>query len=198
MKKLTFVIVLLFVLMSMVMASTDMIIHYHRYDGNYEGWDLWLWGPGLNGSAYDFDAEDDYGKVAHCSIPEDLSEVGFLVRLGNWAAKDVAQDRYVNTEEDVTEIWLLQGVKEVYFEEPDTSPRLFFAGAIDGTRIRAFATNPFDTNTWQETVRVTVDGVEKAVQNVQKVDPTDISITQFFEIELERPLTLEELSGEVF
>lgn len=198
MRKLTFTIVLMVFMLSMLMASTDMIIHYHRYDGNYEGWDLWLWGPGLNGSAYDFDSEDDYGKVAHCSIPEDLPEVGFLVRLGNWVAKDVAQDRYVNTDEDVTEIWLLQGVKEVYFEEPDTSPRIFFTGAIDGKRIRAFATNPFDTNTWEEAVKVTVDGVEKEIKSVQKVDPTDISITQFFEIELENPLTLEEISGDVF
>ena len=116
MKKFAFSIVLMVVMFSMLMASTDMIIHYHRYDGNYEGWDLWLWGPGLNGSAYEFDSDDVYGKVAYCTIPEDLSEVGFLVRLGNWAAKDVAQDRYVETDEGVTEIWLLQGVKEVDFE----------------------------------------------------------------------------------
>jgi len=198
MKRLFLMMFLMIVMLSILAASTDMIIHYHRYDGNYEGWDLWLWGPGLNGSAYEFDAEDDYGKVAHCSIEEDLDEVGFLVRLGNWAAKDVAQDRYVNTAEEVTEIWLLQGVKEIFFEEPDTSPRIFFSAAIDDTRIRAFATNPFDTNTWKDAVRISVGGVDKAIKDVRKVDPTDISITQFFEIELESALSLEELSRDVF
>ncbi len=198
MKRLFLTIFLMMFLLSLLAASTDMVIHYHRYDGNYEGWDLWLWGPGLNGSAYAFDSEDDYGKVAHCSIPEELDEVGFLVRLGNWAAKDVAQDRYVNTENEVTEIWLLQGVKEVFFDEPDTSPRIFFSAAIDNTLIRAFATNPFDTNTWQETVNVSVNGVNKAIKDVRKVDPTDISITQFFEIELESPLSLRDISQDVF
>ncbi|MFP4461525.1 MAG: type I pullulanase [Thermotogota bacterium] len=198
MKKLMLTMILMLFMLSMLAASTDMVIHYHRYDGNYEGWDLWLWGPGLNGSAYEFDSEDDYGKVAHCTIHEDLDEVGFLVRLGNWAAKDVAQDRYVTTDDEVTEIWLLQGVKEIFFEEPDTSPRIFFAGAIDDTRIRAFATNPFDTNAWEGTVKLTVNGVEKSIKTVQKVDPTDISITNFFEIQLEEPLTLGEISSDVF
>src|SRR6056297_1849137 len=198
MRRLFLSIFLMIFIVSLLVASTDLVIHYHRYDENYEGWDLWVWGPGLNGSAYTFDAEDDYGKVAHCSIEEDLDEVGFLVRLGNWAAKDVAQDRYVNTESEVTEIWLLQGVKEIFFEEPDTSPRIFFAAAIDDTLIRAFATNPFDTNTWQETVGITVNGVNQKIKDVRKVDPTDISITQFFEIELESPLSLKDLSQDVF
>ena len=197
MKKLMVTMILMIVIVSIAAASTDMIIHYHRYDNQYEGWDLWLWGPGLNGSAYAFDRQDDYGMVAHCSIPETLPEVGFLVRLGNWAAKDVAQDRYVKTTEAVTEIWLLQGVKEIYFKEPDTSPRIFFSAAIDEKVIRAYATNPFDTGNWTDRVRVEVDGHPKSIKQVRKVDPTDISLTSFFEIELENPLTLTEISAEV-
>ena len=198
MRKLMTTMILMVVMVSMALASTDMIIHYHRYDNQYEGWDLWLWGPGLNGSAYSFDGQDDYGMVAHCSIPEDLAEVGFLVRLGNWAAKDVAQDRYVKTTEDVTEIWLLQGVKEIYFEKPDTSPRIFFSAAINERLIRAYATNPFDTGNWNGRVTIDVDGISIPIKDVRKVDPTDISLTSFFEIELDVPLSLKDLSAEVF
>ncbi len=198
MKRVILLCLLTIFILAIAFSSTDLVIHYHRYDGNYEGWDLWIWGPGMNGSAHSFNEQDSYGKVAHVSIDQDLSEIGLIVRLGNWAAKDVSQDRYVETAEDLTQIWLLQGVKEIFFEEPDTSPRIFFAGAIDDTHIRAFATNPFNTNEWMGTVGLSVDGVSKPIKDVYKVDPTDISLTQFIEIELASPLSLKDISSEMF
>lgn len=179
------------------MAGTQLKIHYHRYDSNYENWGLWLWGTGLNGSAYSFDSEDEYGMVANVEMADDVEEVGFIVRLGDWADKDVSEDRFVTVQGDVTEMWLLQGVKEHYFTVPDVSPRILFTGAITDTVIRAYATNRFDTKEWIGKAFVTVDGIEKGIASVEKVDPTDISQTNFIQITLEEPLSLEDLSKHV-
>lgn len=38
-------------------------IHYRRFDDNYDGWNLWIWPEGGEGEAYDFNSEDDFGKL---------------------------------------------------------------------------------------------------------------------------------------
>ncbi len=197
MKRLTIVVLFFLLAMALVFSQTDLTIHYHRFDGNYEGWNLWLWGRGLNGSAHEFDGEDEYGRIANVTLPDDLDEVGIIVRLGEWEAKDVSQDRYFETEEDGTEIWLLQGVKEVYYEEPDTSPRISFGGVVTKETIRVNTTNPFNTNQWNGRLSVLVDGEKRSVKDVYEVNPTDLSKTSFFEIKLEEPLTLNEISKPV-
>jgi len=188
----------IFVLLTFTFFSnTEITVHYHRYDGNYDGWNLWIWGEGVDGKSYQFDGEDEYGKVANISVPDDYSKAGIIVRLREWEDKDVAEDRYFNIENGKAELYLLQGVKEMYDSQPDITPRVFFTAAVDSEQIRAFMTNEFDTKNWQGKVRVTVDGEEITVKDVNKVIPTDISNTNFIKIILDRPLTMEELSSDV-
>ncbi len=53
-------------------------LHYFRYDGNYEGWNLWTWPEGKDGKRVDFAAEDDFGKVAEFELenPEGMTKAG--------------------------------------------------------------------------------------------------------------------------
>ncbi len=178
-------------------AATEIVVHYHRYDNSYEGWNLWVWGEGANGKAYEFTADDEYGKTARINIPDDFSRAGVIVRLREWEDKDVAEDRYINIEDGKAEIFLLQGVKEVYLYEPDVTPRIFFAGAVSRNQINAYMTNAFDTKDWHGKVSVYADEVEKQVEVVEKVVQTDLSITNFIKIKLEEPLTDEEITGKV-
>ena len=40
---------------AMVKADELLIkLHYHRADDNYDGWDVWMWGEGADGAAYDW------------------------------------------------------------------------------------------------------------------------------------------------
>ena len=43
-----------------VKAAEDLVLklHYHREDGNYDGWDAWLWEEGGEGAGYAFEEED--------------------------------------------------------------------------------------------------------------------------------------------
>lgn len=98
-------------------ATTEVIVHYHRFDGDYTDWNLWLWPFKPNneaGASYPFTARDDYGVVADAQVPGSNTQVGIIVRLGDWKAKDVQQDRFVDTPSGKAEVWLIQGDPTIY------------------------------------------------------------------------------------
>lgn len=68
---------------------------YDRQDGDYTGWNLWVWGTGVKDDQIDFTIAD--GKaVARVEIAPGVTRVGFIVRKGNWEAKDPDMDRNVD------------------------------------------------------------------------------------------------------
>jgi pullulanase len=105
-------------------GTTTLVVHYHRFNGDYrdvtnaaKGWNLWIWPfrPTFkDGQAYLFDGKDDFGVVAHAQIPCVCTQVGIIVRLGLWVAKDVAQDRFVDTPNQHPEVWLIQGDPTIF------------------------------------------------------------------------------------
>ena len=84
-------------------------LHYLREDDNYEGWNVWLWTDG-DGSAYQFDEskKDDKGVVTSITLAPETIQLGFIVRLNEWEAKDTESDRFV----DLAEV--LSGTVDVY------------------------------------------------------------------------------------
>ena len=79
-------------------GSTRLVLHYKRPRADFEGWNVWAWGSkpkATDGKAYDFTGGDDFGKTATIDIPGKHSELGFIVRKGNWEAKDGDSDRFV-------------------------------------------------------------------------------------------------------
>lgn len=100
-------------------AGSTLIIHYGgREDGNYDGWNLWVWEEGKDGKQVDFKAEDDFGKIAVTSISKP-GKVGFIVRLNEWEAKDIETDRFVEVGDGVTEIWLTSGKEKIAETAPE-------------------------------------------------------------------------------
>jgi hypothetical protein len=94
-------------------------IHYFRPDGNYSGWDMWIWPaqPNDNGAGYTFGSPGADGFATTTAyLPEDVSEIGFIVREGgdSWISKDIADDRFSG----VKEIWLISGDPAVYEKKP--------------------------------------------------------------------------------
>jgi pullulanase len=94
-------------------------IHYFRPDGNYSGWDIWIWPaqPNDNGAGYAFGSPDADGFVTTTAyLPEDVGEIGLIVRQGgdSWTSKDVADDRFSSARE----IWLISGDPVVHEKKP--------------------------------------------------------------------------------
>ena len=83
-------------------AAEDLIIklHYHRADGNYEGWDVWLWELGKDGSGFAF-ADENGEMVATKVVTPGTTSVGFIVRTADWT-KDIAEDQFIDIAEMIS------------------------------------------------------------------------------------------------
>ena len=68
-------------------------LHYNRPDGNYTDWSVWFWVDGLESVDAPFQEENGQ-MVATYTVPDGATSVGFIVKLPNWAAKDVDKDQY--------------------------------------------------------------------------------------------------------
>ena len=74
--------------------------HYHRPDGNYAGWNLWLWD---NSSVSDTELNPPYEfewidgeMICTVKVAPETSEVGYVVRYLDWVDKDIYEDRFVD------------------------------------------------------------------------------------------------------
>jgi pullulanase len=111
-------------------------VHYHRFDKNFESWNLWVWARGQDGNAFNFTSEDSYGKIATFKVDlKGASDVGFIIRKGEWLAKDVDADRFIpvsRAKNGVLEVWLLQGDSRIYYNpnDVDLSPK-FLSAKLD-------------------------------------------------------------------
>lgn len=138
-------------------AELELVFHYYRYDGDYEGWNLWIWGDQEPGRSLEFGAEDDYGYVARTILRQqtDGGELGFLLRrsiLGNaWSSKDGVRDRYLpfyrTDQGGKLEIWLMQEDARIYYQASDVErqPRLVKASLDDLNLIRVETYLPVDS-----------------------------------------------------
>lgn len=154
-------------------GATTLVLHYRRLKGDYDGWNVWGWAhqpKSLDGAAYAFTGQDDFGKVATITIPGQHSEMGFILRQGEWVAKDMGDDRFATVKPGAkSEIWVLQGIKEFSTSLQDATknvapPKLpAFLDASD--RIRASIFSPVVIGSTR--VSVTVGGQAVAVKKVE-------------------------------
>ncbi|MBQ7346243.1 MAG: starch-binding protein [Oscillospiraceae bacterium] len=97
--------------MTAVFASGEITIHlhYHRPNGDYEGWQLWAWD---HDGQYDITGIDPNGtptdQPAYGYVPgEDeviftiqastgTNYIGYILRYGEWESKDVEWDQHIN------------------------------------------------------------------------------------------------------
>ncbi len=83
------------------LAAEDEItirFHYHREDGDYEGWNMWLWdmdGITTLEPPYELVVE---GEEAICEfkVKTGTCKIGYIVRQGEWDAKDIDWDQHIN------------------------------------------------------------------------------------------------------
>lgn len=121
-------------------ADRTVTIHYHRFDGSYEGRTIWAWGtgnPDVSGGGnggqdgvYITDIDDSAAKFgatfSFTVSDDDVTGFGFIVRDGNnWDGRDYEGTNVENgnktaviNESGDTDMWIVQGSNTVYYEEP--------------------------------------------------------------------------------
>jgi len=91
---------------------------YIREDGDYEGWNIWVWNTGVQDDEIQFDKITDEGAVANIAIGQGTTEIGFVIRKGDdWAVVDpYGEDRFIQTSPDelVTKVTVREGVGEIH------------------------------------------------------------------------------------
>ena len=98
--------------------GTNQLIFYWKVDNvDLSKCDMWIWYPNADGRGYTFH-DWAYGGKVILNVPEDITEVGFIVRRDcsqpggtSWgdATKDYDDDRYAQITGEVTEVYLLPG-----------------------------------------------------------------------------------------
>ena len=87
-------------------------IHYHREDGAYDPWTVWLWSTG-DGTDNPFTGEDEYGVYLEYVVEPGTAEVGFIVKTENWE-KDIDADQFISVgsvEGDTLDVYIESGVE---------------------------------------------------------------------------------------
>ncbi len=102
-------------------------IHYHRFDGNYGTWNLWIWGSNTandNTGDHLFDVDESaakFGATYTFTFSDATTGFGFVLRdLNCWGCGEVkdGNDHSAALEADTTDIWVVEGSDTVYYEEP--------------------------------------------------------------------------------
>lgn len=156
-------------------AELQVFIHYYRYGQDYKNWNVWAWGDTQEGAAYPFTTVDDYGKVAKINLKDvgTMTQLGFIVRKGEWSAKDVDKDRFIDLTKAIEvdgkkqlHMYLLQGEEMVYYsDEVDKTPALSGVTFTDINALKATAPILFEDT---EGVTVTNEsGEELAIKAIE-------------------------------
>ncbi|MEZ0064689.1 pullulanase-type alpha-1,6-glucosidase [Streptacidiphilus sp. MAP12-20] len=97
------------------------VVHYHRADGNYAGWNLYAWGDLADGegttwpAGHPFIGRDAFGAFAYVKLKQGASNVGFIIE--NNGTKDTAADRSIDISQ-TGEVWVNSGDTTTYTSNP--------------------------------------------------------------------------------
>jgi pullulanase len=170
-------------------GTNQLIFYWLAKDVDLSKCDMWIWFPNADGKGYVFH-EDYRGPKVILNVPEDVTEVGFIVRKNcsdpggsSWgdATKDFEGDRYALITGETTEVWLLPGDGEQYISTDGgktltQSKQFTLADIVDLNQIRYHIT-PATRFTSLDQVKVLDGGRELAIQELSSLNNEVISGT---------------------
>ena len=187
-------------------GARRLTLYWTDPDADYSTCDIWIWFPGKDGSGHLLEP-CEYGACCTVEVPEDVTEVGFIVRKNcsdpggsSWgnATKDVEDDRFAVLTGTVTEIYLQPGDGMQYTSTDGGKTldaiRVFkLAGIISPTQIKYFI-NPSVRLESMDEVHVRLNGEEIAIEKLSSLnnkvnngtitlaEPLDLSKTYTVEV----------------
>ncbi|MFF4268361.1 pullulanase-type alpha-1,6-glucosidase [Streptomyces sp. NPDC001536] len=114
--------------------KTKAVLHYHRADGNYEGWGLHVWTGAANPTDWSNPLEpvktDAYGAVYEVPLTEGATSLSYILHKGD--EKDLPSDQSLDLKSNGHEVWLVNGQEKYLLPQPAGS-----AAALDLTTSKA-------------------------------------------------------------
>ncbi|MEU1709389.1 pullulanase-type alpha-1,6-glucosidase [Streptomyces sp. NPDC005706] len=110
------------------------VVHYHRADGDYDGWGLHVWTGAANPTDWSNPLKpvktDAYGAVYEVPLTEGATSLSYIIHKGD--DKDLPTDQSLDLKADGHEVWLLNGQEQYLLPQPAGS-----AAALDLTTSKA-------------------------------------------------------------
>ncbi|KUO23105.1 pullulanase-type alpha-1,6-glucosidase [Streptomyces dysideae] len=114
--------------------KTKAVLHYHRADGNYDGWGLHVWTGAANPTEWSNPLKpvktDTYGAVFEVPLTEGATSLSYIIHKGD--EKDLAADQSLDLKATGHEVWLLNGQEKYLLPQPAGA-----AAALDLTTSKA-------------------------------------------------------------
>ncbi|MCT9079123.1 pullulanase-type alpha-1,6-glucosidase [Streptomyces fulvoviolaceus] len=114
--------------------ETKAVLHYHRADGDYDGWGLHVWTGAANPTDWSKPLEpvktDAYGAVFEVPLTEGATSLSYILHKGD--EKDLSTDQSLDLTANGHEVWLLNGQEKYLLPQPAGS-----AAALDLTTSKA-------------------------------------------------------------
>ncbi|MGW2316836.1 pullulanase-type alpha-1,6-glucosidase [Streptomyces sp. NPDC001680] len=144
--------------------TTKAVIHYHRADGNYDGWGLHVWTGAATPTDWSKPLQpvktDAYGAVFEVPLTAGATSLSYIVHKGD--DKDLPTDQSLDLKSDGYEVWLLNGQEKHLLPQPAGS-----AAALDLSTSKAV---------WIDRNTLAWNGVDGAA-STQLLSSRDGSIT---------------------
>ncbi len=186
-------------------GCNQLTIYWNHPSADYAKCDVWLWFPGRDGSGQLFHP-CAYGVKCVVNVPEDVTEVGFIVRRDcsnpggkSWgdATKDVEDDRFVTMTGANTEIYLKPG-DSMQYTSPDGGVTLnpirsfTLAGIISTNQIH-YVVSPATKIESLDQIHVRQDGREIEIAELSSLNNrvTVGNITLGEELDVSKTYTVE-------
>ncbi len=110
------------------------VLHYHRADGDYDGWGLHVWSGAANPTDWARPVQpskvDSFGAVYEVPLADGATSLSYILHKGD--QKDLPTDQALDLKANGTEVWLLAGQEKYLLPQPAGS-----AGALDLTSSKA-------------------------------------------------------------
>jgi pullulanase-type alpha-1,6-glucosidase len=110
------------------------VLHYHRADGNYDGWGLHTWTGAANPTEWSDPLmpvkTDAYGAVFEVPLTEGATSLSYIIHKGD--EKDLPADQSLDLTANGHEVWLVSGQEKYLLPQPKGS-----AAALDLTTAKA-------------------------------------------------------------
>ncbi|MFD6325794.1 pullulanase-type alpha-1,6-glucosidase [Streptomyces sp. NPDC058442] len=108
--------------------TTKAVLHYHRADGNYDGWGLHTWTGAADPTDWSKPLKpvktDPYGAVFEVPLTEGATSLSYILHKGD--EKDLPSDQSLDLRANGHEVWLVSGQEKYLLPQPAGS-----AAALD-------------------------------------------------------------------
>ncbi|MGW1022307.1 pullulanase-type alpha-1,6-glucosidase [Streptomyces sp. NPDC002577] len=114
--------------------KTKAVLHYHRADGDYDGWGLHVWTGAANPTDWSKPLQpvktDAYGAVFEVPLAEGATSLSYIVHKGD--EKDLPADQSLDLTANGHEVWLLNGQEKYLLPQAEGT-----SAALDLTTSKA-------------------------------------------------------------